>query len=197
MRDALVAAATRQYAQGGRSGISFGALAVAVGLHKATVFHYFATKDAVVDAVFARFGAELAAYRRTWFAAPPASFAARLERTVGELVDFYDAEPLRARVICHGLLEVDGRARPRAGGDAALVAFVGEFMKFLGAGMDAGEFHRTDPTGLMMTIGGMILFEVMLPPDARRLYGRGSNPAVRRREVAALVRRAVVRGEAT
>jgi AcrR family transcriptional regulator len=197
LRDALVAAATRQYAQGGRGGISFGALAAAVGLHKATVFHYFATKDAVVGAVFASFGAELAAYRQTWFAPPPASFAARLERAVGELVDFYDADPLRARVICHGLLEVDGRARPGGRSDSALAAFVTEFMTFLGAGMDAGAFHRADPAGLMMTIGGMILFEVMLPPDARRLYGRRSSPAARRREIVALVRRAVVRGEAT
>jgi AcrR family transcriptional regulator len=192
VRDALVAAAMRQYAAGGRAGISMGALAADVGLHKATVFHYFATKEALVQAVFAALGAELAARREAWFAPPPASYAARLERVVGELVDFYEQDPERARVICHGLLEVEGPVG--AGGDAALGAFVAEFVTFLRAGMAAGELQPADPAGLMMTIGGMILFEVMLPPDARRAYGRRGRAAARRDEVVALVRRALVKG---
>jgi AcrR family transcriptional regulator len=192
LRKALVEAATRQYAEGGRAGISFSALAEAVGLHKATVFHYFATKDAVISAVFAGLGDELAARRTAWFAAPPASHAARLERAVGELVDFYEQDPLRARVICHGLL--DGDPTREVGADPALAAFVADFIAFLRAGMDAGEFHPADPAGLMMTMGGMVLFEQMLPPVARRTYGRGTPAAARRQELIALVCRAVVKG---
>ncbi|HWP66204.1 MAG TPA: TetR/AcrR family transcriptional regulator, partial [Candidatus Limnocylindria bacterium] len=192
LREALVAAAMRQYAAGGRAGISYGALAQAVGLRKATVFHYFATKDAIVDAVFAALGRELAARRTAWFAAPPAAYAARLERVVGELVDFYDQDPLRARVICHGLL--DGVRTREAGAEPALAAFVADFVAFLRAGMDAGEFYPVDPAGLMMTIGGMILFEPMLPPVARRTYGRGGPATSRRHELTALVSRAVVKG---
>ena len=192
LRQALVAAATRQYAAGGRAGISFSALAQAVGLHKATVFHYFATKDEVVRAVFAALGTDLAARRQAWFAPPPASYAARLERAVGELVDFYERDPLRARVICHGLLEVQAVAA--GGGEPSLAAFVGEFVEFLQAGMAAGELQPADPAGLMMTIGGLILFEVMLPPEARRTYGRGARATTRRDEVVAFVRRAVVTG---
>jgi AcrR family transcriptional regulator len=192
LRRALVAAATRQYSAGGRAGISFSALAQAVGLHKATVFHYFATKDAVVQAVFATLGTDLADRRQAWFELPPASYGARLERAVGELVDFYERDPVRARVICHGLLEVQAVAA--GGADPSLAAFVGEFVAFLRAGMAAGELHPADPAGLMMTIGGLILFEVMLPPEARRTYGRGARATTRREEVVAFVRRAVVKG---
>jgi hypothetical protein len=81
-----------------------------------------------------------------------------------------------------------------AGGEPALAAFVGEFVVFLRAGMAAGELHPADPAGLMMTLGGLILFEVMLPPEARRTYGRSGRAAARRDEVVAFVRRAAVTG---
>jgi AcrR family transcriptional regulator len=184
-------AASRQYAESGRAGISFAALAQAVGLRKATVFHYFPTKDAVVDAVFAALGTRLAERRAGWFAPPPASFAARLERATGELVDFYERDPVYARVICHGLLETAGEpSRP----NPSLGAFVTEFVTFLRDGIAAGEFYRGDPGGLMLTLGGMILFEAMMPPAARRDYGRASRAGARRDEIVALVRRALVKG---
>lgn len=193
LREALVAAASRQYAAGGRAGISFAALAAAVGLRKATVFHYFSTKDAVVDAVFEALGTRLAERQRGWFAPPPASYAARLDRAVGELVDFYEHDPVHARIICHGLLEVQ---RVSARDEPSLAAFVAEFLEFLRAGIAAGELRAGDPAGMMLAIGGVILFEIMIPPAARRTYARAGRVAVRRDEVVAFVRRALVKGEA-
>jgi len=188
IREALIAAATRQYAEAGRAGISFSALASAVGLRKATVFHYFPTKDAVVDAVFAALGARLAERREAWFGGRPGSYARQLERVVGELVDFYDDDPVRARVICHGLLE----ARATSGSpEPSLAAFVAAFAGFLRAGVAAGELEPGEPAGTMMAIGGVVLFEVMIPPEARRAYGRSSRSARRRAEVVAFVRRAL------
>src|SRR5262249_15672188 len=52
VRARIVAEASRLYAAGGYAGLSFGPLAARVGLTKATVFHYFPTKDALSVAVF-------------------------------------------------------------------------------------------------------------------------------------------------
>jgi AcrR family transcriptional regulator len=188
----LIAAASRQYAAGGRAGISFSTLAAEVGLRKATVFHYFPTKEALVQAVVEALGAGLAERRQAWFGSSSQSYAERLEHLVGELVDFYESDPVHARIICHGLLEV----QPAAGTEPSLAAFVGEFVAFLRAGIAAGEFVPGDPAGMMMAIGGVILFEVMIPPAARRAYGRRGN-ASRRADVVAFVRRALVNGGRT
>jgi AcrR family transcriptional regulator len=192
LREALVAAASRQYAAGGRGGISFAALADDVGIHKATVFHYFPTKTAIVQAVFTALGTQLTAHHDDWFAAPPAAYAARLDRAVRALVDFYERQPLYARIICHGLLEVS--PPPPDAPDPALATFVTRFVAFVRAGIAAGEFHAADPAGVMMMIGGVILFEVMLPPEVRRVYGRVNRSTARRDDVVAFVRRAVVKG---
>ena len=53
------------------------------GLTKATVFHYFPNKDALLRAVFEAFGERLERAAENWFDPPPASHAARLERLVG------------------------------------------------------------------------------------------------------------------
>lgn len=75
--------------------------------------------------------------------------------------------------------------------------FVSRFVQFLEGGIAAGEFHPDRPLGTIMSIGGVILFEFMLPERARRAYGAGGvSLAERRDEMIALIRRAVVRGSA-
>ena len=97
LRQRLVAEASELYAEAGYAGISFATLAERTGLTKATVFHYFPKKETLVYAVFEALGARLEAATLGLFDAPPASFAARLERVVNSLVDFYGAHPLNAR----------------------------------------------------------------------------------------------------
>lgn len=192
VREALVAAATQQYAEGGRAGISFAALGAAVGLRKATVFHYFPTKDALVRAVFEALGTRLADRCGEWFGTPGRAYAERVEHLVGSLVDFYESDPVHARVICHGLLEV--QHVPASGAEPSLGGFVSQFVEFLRGGVATGELHPADPAGTMMAIGGVILFELMIPPAARRAYGRGGRTAARRAELVAFVRRGLVNG---
>ena len=67
-------------------------------------------------------------------------------------------------------------------------------MRFLEAGIAAGEFHPDRPLGTMVSIGGVVLFECMLPAEARRRYGGAAATLdARAHEVIAFVRRAVVR----
>ena len=195
VRARIVAEASRLYAAGGYAGLSFGTLATRVGITKPTVFHYFATKDALAVAVFDALGERLEGRAHAWFGVPPASYAARLERALRGLVAFYGADPVNAQLVCHGLLEVERlRLRPAADSLSVFAEFVREFATFLEAGIAAGEFHPDRPLGTIVSIGGIVLFECMLPAEARRRYG---GPATtlddRTREVIAFVRRAVVR----
>jgi len=197
VRARLVTEASRLYAAGGYAGLSVGTLGRRVGITKASVFHYFPTKDALAVAVFDALGERLEGRAREWFSAPPASCAARLERALRGLVEFYGADPVNAQLVCHGLLEVERLVTSPAAGTESLsvfAEFVREFATFIEAGIAAGEFHADRPLGTIVSIGGVVLFECMLPAEARRRYGgRGIRFEDRTREVIAFVRRAVVR----
>ena len=200
LRERLLVEASRLYADGGSAGLSFGLLAARTGLKKATVFHYFPTKTALLWAIFQRLGEALEAAAAGWLAPVasrrPASHAQRLERLIESLVDFYGADPLNARILCQGLLETERLAAAGVAGGAAepiFGAFVRRFAAFIEAGIRAGEFHPDRPLATIMSVGGLILFEFMLPPDARLVVGGGVPLAERKREMVTVVRRAVVR----
>lgn len=189
-RARLVATASAIYAEGGDAGLSYAVLAERSGLTKPTLFHYFPTKDTLRYAVFQALGERLEAAAESWFDAPPESFAARLDRLVGALVDFYGADPVNARILCRGLLETRGGV----GMPPVFAHFVRRFTEFIAAGVRAGEFYPDPPLATVLSIGGVVLFEFMLPAHGRRqLYG-GSLPSLEQRkaEMVALVRRAVV-----
>jgi AcrR family transcriptional regulator len=195
VRARIVAEASRLYAAGGYAGLSFGTLATRVGITKPTVFHYFPTKDELAIAVFDALGERLEGRAHEWFAAPPASFAARLDKALRGLIEFYGRDPVNAQIVCHGLLEVERLAKRSAAEDLSVFAeFVRDFVAFLDAGITAGEFHDDRPLGTIVSIGGVVLFECMLPAGARKRYGGHElTHDDRAREVIAFVRRAVVR----
>jgi AcrR family transcriptional regulator len=194
-RAMLIEEASRLYAAGGYAGISFSLLAERAGLTKPTLFHYFPNKESLVYAVFQSLGRRLEQAALDWFDAPSSSHAARLERVVGSLVDFYGAEPLNARILCQGLLEGD-RLAPRRGANAEspmiFAGFIQRFSEFVDSGIAAGEFYPDRPISIVMTIGGVILFEFMLPERGQTIAGRVAL-AERKREMIAVVSRAVVR----
>lgn len=198
LRARLVDEASRLYAAGGHGRISFARVAERTGLTKATVFHYFPNKDALLRALFEAFGERLERAAENWFDPPPASHAARLERLVESLVEFYGRDPLHARILCHGLLEAERLGPWRAGAPAPPVfdRFVRRFVEFVAGGVAAGEFYPDRPMATMMAIGGIVLFEFMLP-DGGRAYRDGAagrvSLAQRGREMGAVINRAVVR----
>ncbi|MBX3027324.1 TetR/AcrR family transcriptional regulator [bacterium] len=202
LRARLIAEASRLYADGGSSGLSFATVAARTGLTKPTVFHYFANKGVLLHAVFEALGERLQRAAEGWFDAPPASYAARLEQLVAALVDFYGRDPLNARILCHGLLEADRLAPWRTAGTApppVFDHFIRRFMQFIADGAAAGEFHADRPMAIIMAIGGIVLFELMLP-DRGRPFRSGPFGAAsleeRAAEMATLIRRAVVRPSA-
>ena len=199
LRARLVDEASRLYATGGYTHISFATVAERTGLTKATVFHYFPNKHALLGAVFQAFGENLERAAENWFDPPPASYTARLERLVASLVDFYGHDPLNARILCHGLLEAERivPSTPAGGGMPPVFEhFVRRFVEFIAGGVSAREFYPDRPMATIMVIGGIILFEFMLP-DRGRQYRAGTaghvNLAERGREMALAINRAVVR----
>ncbi len=195
LRSRLIEEASRLYAAGGYSGISFATVAERTGLTKATVFHYFHNKEALLRSVFDAMGERLERAAEGWFDPPPASHAGRLERLVESLVDFYGRDPLNARILCHGLLEAEHLAA------ASFIAtpmppvfdrFVRRFVAFIADGVAAGEFYPDRPLATIMAIGGIILFEFMLP-DRGRQFRAAISLEERTREMAAVINRAIVR----
>jgi AcrR family transcriptional regulator len=194
LRARLVDEASRLYAEGGSRALSFGVVAERTGLTKATVFHYFPNKEALLLAVFETFGQRLEQTALGWFDPPPAAYAARIDRLVSSLIDFYGADPLNARILCHGLLEADARPDWQVRGQRPEVFnhFVQRFTEFVRGGIAAGELYPDRPMALILAIGGIILFEFMLPER-----GRGFSPDLslveRKKEMTRLIRRVVVR----
>jgi AcrR family transcriptional regulator len=199
LRARLVDEASRLYAAGGYEGISFATIAARAGLTKATAFHYFPNKEALLRAVFEAFGERLERAAEHWFDPPPPSHAARLERLVESLVDFYGRDPLHARILCHGLLEAERRGPWSITGPGAPPVFdhfVRRFVAFIQSGVAAGEFYPDRPLATIMAIGGIVLFEFMLPDRGRAFRaadGRRIDLRERAREMAAVITRAVVR----
>ncbi len=196
LRETLLEEASRLYAVGGYAGLSYGPLAAHAGVTKATLFHYFPNKDALLYAIFERFAARLEAATAGWFEPASRSFAERLDHVVGALIDFWSADPLHAKILCHGLLEAE-HIRPARLGEADAVpvfgGFVARFVAFVRDGIVAREFHDDRPFAIVMAIGGIVLFECMQPDATRGRYGGRVGRAARRTEMIALVRRAVVR----
>lgn len=195
VHDGLVAEASRLYAGGGNAGLSYGLLAERCGITKATVFHYFPSKEALVYAVFDSMGRRLEAAARDWFEAPSESYGDRLDHLVGSIVEFYGDDPVNARILCQGLLNTNSGAPP----PGIFAEFVQRFTEFIQAGIDSGEFFPAAPLATVLSIGGAILFEFMLPPVSRPILQGADGKearAARRRAVAEFVRRAVVRPRA-
>ncbi len=198
LRARLIEEASHLYADGGASGLSFATVAARAGLTKPTVFHYFPSKAALLRAVFDALGARLQGAAENWFDAPPASYAARLDQLIAALVDFYGRDPINARILCHGLLEAEYLTPARTAGTPPPVFdhFVRRFVQFIADGAAAGEFHPDRPMAVIMAIGGIVLFEFMLP-DRGRQFRSGAfgatSLATRADEMATFVRRAVVR----
>jgi AcrR family transcriptional regulator len=195
----LVDEASQLYAAGGYANISFSTVAERTGLTKATVFHHFPNTAALLRAVFESFGERLERAAENWFDAPPRSHVARLEHVVESLVEFYGRDPLNARILCHGLLEAERLGtwnETSALTPPVFDHFVRRFVGFIAAGVAAGEFYPDRPMATIMAIGGIILFEFMLPQQGQQ-YRAGSAGTVdlaeRGREMATVINRAVVR----
>lgn len=154
-RGELVALAVPVFAQRGPDGVSMADVAGLAGIRKASLYHHFESKDALYDAVMDESLGQLLSLIAA-AGLDEGSFAERLDR-LGTLV----TGALAARTETAQLLvrELIGQGPWLKGGGAARVQETLEVTAaFLEAGMEAGDFVRSDPRQLAISISAIHLF---------------------------------------
>lgn len=165
----LVSLAAPVFAERGIEGVSIREVAELAGIRKASVFHHFATKEllyqAVMDDVLSRLFELIVAARLD-----QGSFVERLDRLSGLMVNALAQRPQSARLL---LRELMGHGPYISSGGAVRVQETLEFTSaFLNAGMDDGAFRRDDPRQLALSIAGLHLLPFAAADTASALLGR-------------------------
>lgn len=111
-RDTILDAATRLFAERGYEGASMADLAESVGLRKASLFHHFASKDALYTAVFERLVEMLSGVVMAE-AATEGSHVARLDRMTDAVVQVFGAHASAARLWLREMMDWGPYARTK------------------------------------------------------------------------------------
>lgn len=104
VRDRVLAAATRLFAQRGYNGTSVSAIADEVGIRAPSLLYHFASKELLRDAV-------LEGLLTHWKDILPKVLLAattgrdRFDGVIGEVIAFFEAEPMRARLLLRESLD--------------------------------------------------------------------------------------------
>jgi TetR/AcrR family transcriptional regulator len=141
-RARILAAATELFGARGVDAVSLDEIAVVVGVRKQTVLYWFASKEELVDAVFADAVAHLGTVIEAAMRAAPAEPLARVDSVV---VAVFRAAVRTPPLL--GLMRELGRLDvARATGlREHLQPLVEQAVSYLGREMDAGRLRRGDP----------------------------------------------------
>ncbi len=156
-RSALLKGARKLFAEKGFEGTSVGAIADSAGLRKASLFHYFATKDdiyiEVMDGIFTELANTVGAAATT--EGPPLQ---RLDTLSDAITDFFAEHPQAVRLLFRAVLE-GAHEGPELLPDrrAAAVRILQAADGFLLAGMGQGIFVQQDSKQLLLSIVGLHL----------------------------------------
>ncbi len=153
-RDTLLEAARGTFAEHGYAGASMSRIAEAAGLRKASLFHHFASKEAlyleVLSTTLGDLGQLVAAA-----SLDEGDFAQRMDR-LGVLVTRYlGSRPGAARILLREIMD----GGPYAGGEGhgAVLGTLELIAAFLRSGMVEGAMPHQDPKHLALTICGVHL----------------------------------------
>jgi TetR/AcrR family transcriptional regulator len=188
-RDELLATARQAFAESGYAGTSMGTIAERAGLRKASLFHHFATKQALYFEVLAGIATQLEdLIGEANLGEGP--YLARLDRMGDRLGQTLGAHPHTARIIMREFIE--GGPYLADSGRATTVALLQATSGFLEQGMDEGVLTRRDPRHLALSVIGLHLTYFAAADFSSALLGSSvfDPPAVddRVREVQAQVR---------
>ena len=192
-RERILDAAQELIARYGTTGMSLQLLADQVGLHKSTLFHHFADKQELLEAVTHRFMAEVVQRLEPLSADDPPDLE-HFVRVAGDLDDYFAAHPRTALFVLRSIL---GPNEPtRADGlSSETLALFGQLSGWLDRARDAGVIRRLSLRQAIVNLMGIALFYPALmdqahddlPFDARSPRERAS----RKRELGDLLRRAL------
>ena len=153
-RDAIRAVAARFFADQGYHGTRLHEIAEYVGIQKASIFHYFASKEELFRAVLEEGHGQTEAIIRRALAAE----GGWLERARGLLeayVDLVSAHPEQAKILLrHSLGDAPDGYDGRSDSDRLLSLVT----TFIADGQQAGAFAPVDGPTLVLGIVGMVAF---------------------------------------
>lgn len=176
-RPRILAAAAALIGARGVDAVPLDEIAAAVGVRKQTVLYWFATKDELVDAVFADAIGEVATVIEAAVRAAPET---PLERVDAVVVAVFRAAVRKPELL--GLLRelnrLDGVRAARLGEQLEPVA--ARAVAYLAGEMDAGRLRRADPR-LLVSMVATTVTGIATDPALLRAVGWTPSPAELRR----------------
>jgi len=192
-RDRILDAALRLFSRGGASAGSLRAIGAEAGLHNSSLFHHFAGKRAIHDALGERVIGEAASRLALLESDDPPGLDG-LIAVLGDLAEGFSARPPDAAFLLSVLVSGDAGALAgaRARAERDLLAPIWSWVV---RARDAGAIRRVRPQPTTLQLMGLILLE---PAWGAQAGGAGLRPAARarRREIDAWVRGALGPGTA-
>lgn len=166
-RTRILDAAVELFGARGVDAVSLDEIAVAVGVRKQTVLYWFATKDELVDAVFASAVEQLGAAIDAAVRNAPDDALARIDSVV--LAVFRAAVRTPSLL---GLMRELGRLSEDRARDLHrhVVPFVDRAITYIAKEMDAGHLRRGDPR-LVATLAAATVTGIATDPEALRVVG--------------------------
>jgi AcrR family transcriptional regulator len=162
-RDDLLVAAAQRFVADGIRATTMEDIARDAGAGKATLYRYFANKDALIDALLERESERFArGIRSAATAAPDADVAARLESAFVAGVRFFVDHPMLIRdrdeepAVLLPRVTADGGPLVRRGLEL--------FAALITEGIDTGELRRVDATAAAEVVIRLILSYFVFPP---------------------------------
>jgi len=194
-RDAIRTVAARAFADRGYHRTSLHEVAEDVGIQKASIFHYFASKEALYRAVIDEGHGQTDAIIRQVLAGE-GDWMARARAMLDAYVDLVSANPEQAKILLRQSLgDMPEGYDGNANSDRLLTSVTG----FLADGQRAGAFAPIDAQSLVLGIMGMVVFFFTSAPVVAPGWNANLKPEQWvehvRRHVAAIVERVLAGGD--
>ncbi len=167
-RAKLLNAAKQLFAARGFSAASLSEIAAAAGLRKSSLYHHFATKEALYIAVLEKLSGDI----RDLFIAvqqEAGSYSQRLEQVTNRVFDYLENNVEAAQILARDMLNEGPFMRQQ--GRQAFRETLTLGAAFLEEGMNAGEFRPQDAKQLILSLVGLCLYTFATGKSSDRFLG--------------------------
>jgi AcrR family transcriptional regulator len=167
-REAILDAATELFAERGFEGTSLRDVAERVGVRKASLFHHFASKEALYEAAIDRLVADLQEPLAVIYSSG-GTYVELLETLTSTLVGALGTRPHAARLLVREAMDWAPIARAKLLDRVLMVLEAGA--AWVGAGQADGVFNEGDPKHIVLTALGLHFVPFALARLTERYVG--------------------------